>query len=364
MVSELVRAFLFIFIAEMGDKTQILAMAFATKYKVKQVVLGIVIGSFLNHALAVLLGSNLQRIIPLNTLSIVAGFSFILFGVWSLKFDDEEEKQKPDKYGPVMTVSIAFFIGELGDKTQLTAIALSSDAVYPIFILMGTVLGMMVTGLIGIFIGMKLGSKIDDFYIKIAASIVFFVFGYLKLFESLESSYLTPLNIIVFTSIVVLISSYLLIPVLKSRTSKQLTLFQITARKLNDYYSDMYEKVNDICLGEEVCGVCNGKTCLVGYTKSILLQAQSGIVIDYNDVLDDLIIKDYDRVKVLESYIETIKMLKKSWEDKSYIEVHKVRNIFEKILYHKEINIETYQLYMDYIKQFDVKLHNLLKDTN
>ncbi|MFK5884021.1 MAG: TMEM165/GDT1 family protein, partial [Candidatus Izemoplasma sp.] len=115
MITELLRAFIFIFIAEMGDKTQILAMAFATKYNIKKVLLGIFIGSLLNHGLAVLLGNSLTRIIDPSTLQIIAGFAFILFALWSLKMnDDEESVKKKVKYGPVVTVSIAFFIGELG----------------------------------------------------------------------------------------------------------------------------------------------------------------------------------------------------------------------------------------------------------
>ena len=75
-------------------------------------------------------------------------------------------------------MALAFFIGELGDKTQLTAIILASDAVNPVFILIGTVSGMVLTGLLGIFVGIKLGNKIDEFYIKITASTVFFIFAH------------------------------------------------------------------------------------------------------------------------------------------------------------------------------------------
>ena len=95
MINEIIRAFMLIFIAEMGDKTQILALAFATRFPVKKVILGIGIGSFLNHGLAVLLGSYLSTLIPINMIQIVAGFAFIGFALWTLKPDEEEDDSDP-----------------------------------------------------------------------------------------------------------------------------------------------------------------------------------------------------------------------------------------------------------------------------
>src|SRR5690606_22932798 len=146
--------------AEMGDKTQILAMAFATQYQVKKVLMGVFLGSLLNHGIAVALGSYLSSVIPINTIQIIAGISFVGFALWTLKNDDddEEEGDSKGKFGPVFTVAMAFFIGELGDKTQLTAITLSVDASYPVFILLGTVSGMILTSSLGIYVGSKIGN--------------------------------------------------------------------------------------------------------------------------------------------------------------------------------------------------------------
>lgn len=139
----------------MGDKTQILAMAFATQYPVKKVLLGIFFGVLLNHGSAVALGSLLATLVPLDLIQMVAGFAFIAFALWTLKSesDEKDENQSEKHYGPILTVATAFFIGELGDKTQLTAITLSVDAAFPLFILAGTVTGMIVTGSMGIYIG-------------------------------------------------------------------------------------------------------------------------------------------------------------------------------------------------------------------
>jgi len=117
MIQEMIKAFMLIFIAEMGDKTQILAMAFAVRFPVKKVLLGIGIGAFLNHGLAVIVGSYLSKMISIDIVQMVAGFVFILFALWTLKPDEDDEvEEAKSKFGPVATVALAFFLGELGDK--------------------------------------------------------------------------------------------------------------------------------------------------------------------------------------------------------------------------------------------------------
>ena len=113
MIKELIRAFLLVFAAEMGDKTQIIAMTFATQYKVKQVILGIVLGVVFNHGIAIVLGRFVSKVIPLNLIQIIAGIMFVAFGVMSLEDEDDEETQNKNTFGPVATVALAFFIGEL-----------------------------------------------------------------------------------------------------------------------------------------------------------------------------------------------------------------------------------------------------------
>ncbi|HHT65930.1 MAG TPA: TMEM165/GDT1 family protein, partial [Clostridiales bacterium] len=158
MLHELFESFLLVFLAEMGDKSQLLAMTFAARYPIRKVLLGVLIGALLNDGLAVLLGSLVSTLLPIKTIQIVAGFTFIAFALWTLKPDGEEDESSEHKMklGPVLTVAIAYFIGEFGDKTQLTAITLASQAVFPVMILAGTVSGMILTGGIGIWIGRKL----------------------------------------------------------------------------------------------------------------------------------------------------------------------------------------------------------------
>lgn len=216
MIKELIRAFLLIFIAEMGDKTQIIAMTFASQYKVKDVIKGVVIGVVLNHGIAIILGRFISTIMPLNTIQIVAGIMFVIFGLMILKDEKTDELNGNKNLGPIVTVSLAFFIGELGDKTQLTAMTLSTEASYPIIILIGTTLGMVATSGVGIFIGSRISEKIPDITIKIASSIIFIAFGSLKLLNTLPKDYINKFNIIIYLFIVFVIE-FLLIKKLLSK---------------------------------------------------------------------------------------------------------------------------------------------------
>ncbi len=181
MTRELLGAFLLVFAAEMGDKTQILAMMFATKYRAVSVLTGIFIGALLNHGLAVLLGCRLGCIIPIPVLTTIAGLAFIYFAFSSLKREESENGKVRRYKSAVITVASAFFIGELGDKTQLAAITLSMSAAYPLLILIGTVSAMVITGMMGIWIGNKVGKRIPEVFIKTISAILFFIFGSTRL---------------------------------------------------------------------------------------------------------------------------------------------------------------------------------------
>ena len=189
MVLEYLKALSLIFIAEMGDKTQILAMTFAMQYSVASILTGVAIGAFLNHGIAIALGALLMNVIPMEMMQVLAGILFVFFAFKSLSVDTEDEAEcKSKKFGPILTVAIAFFIGELGDKTQLAALGLSTDALYPWIILLGTTSGMMLTSLVGILVGRKLGKKIPEDKLKIGAFFIFMIFGVQKLYGSFFSN--------------------------------------------------------------------------------------------------------------------------------------------------------------------------------
>ncbi len=198
-MSELIKALLFVVVAEMGDKTQLLAMAMASKYKARQVMLGVLVATILNHALAVALGSYLSSVIPMDIVKIVAAIAFLIFGLWTLRGDKiDEENKKKQKFGPVVTVAIAFFLAEMGDKTQLMTIAISADSKFPLFILMGTTAGMLIADGIGILGGAWMCKHIPEKYIKWGAGIIFIFFGTLTLYNEIPSQLLSLGYIVIY----------------------------------------------------------------------------------------------------------------------------------------------------------------------
>ncbi|MCB4791468.1 MAG: TMEM165/GDT1 family protein [Elusimicrobia bacterium] len=175
----------FITLAEMGDKTQLLAMAFASRYKAYQVLTAVFIATLLNHLLAVLAGRFLATIVPFDIISLLAALSFILFGIWTIRGDilDGEDK-KQSKYGPIMTVAIAFFIAEMGDKTQLTTISLAVKYGDVIPVLFGTTAGMVIADAIGVITGVVMSKRIPERVIKWISAVIFIMFGFAGVYKS------------------------------------------------------------------------------------------------------------------------------------------------------------------------------------
>jgi len=181
----------FVVLAEMGDKTQLLAMAFATRYPWQTVMWGVFAATLLNHLFAVVIGTYITHFIPMNYVHIAAAASFIVFGLWTIRGDKLEGEDKTTRYNPFWTVAIAFFIAEMGDKTQLATVALAAQFNTIIPVWMGTTAGMMVADAIGIIIGIVLCQRIPDRLVKWFAAIIFILFGLFGLYESLPAAFLT-----------------------------------------------------------------------------------------------------------------------------------------------------------------------------
>lgn len=173
-------------LAEMGDKTQLLAMAFATKYKTSKVLIGVFIATVLNHGLAVALGKFISQYKAIDLwIQILGSLSFILFGLWTIRGDklDGDETGKA-RFGAITTVAIAFFIAELGDKTQFATIALSTKFhENPVVVLMGTTTGMMIADAIGIIFGVVMCKRIPEKTVKFVSAIAFILFGIIGTFQ-------------------------------------------------------------------------------------------------------------------------------------------------------------------------------------
>lgn len=179
-------ALFMVVVAEMGDKTQLLSMAFATRFNAFSVLTGVFIATVLNHALAVIVGTYLAQMIPISAVQVIAALSFLFFGLWTLRGDKLEGEDKINtKYGPVFTVASAFFIAEMGDKTQLTTVALAARYHSPVYVLIGTTLGMLIADGLGILVGDYISKKLSQGFIKIASASIFILFGFITLYEAM-----------------------------------------------------------------------------------------------------------------------------------------------------------------------------------
>ena len=185
----LLASFFIVFIAEMGDKTQFLVMAFAAKYDWKHVFAGMTLGILVVHSLAVAVGSLVGNLLPAVVMQIVASLLFIGFGIWTLRGDDEEEENACDsRFGPLLTVAMTFIVGEMGDKTQFAAMAVAAQydqAWMPV--LTGAVIGMIVADGLGILVGALLHRRLPARGMRLLSAGIFLLFGITGLLHSFMS---------------------------------------------------------------------------------------------------------------------------------------------------------------------------------
>jgi putative Ca2+/H+ antiporter (TMEM165/GDT1 family) len=196
---------IFVVLAEMGDKTQLLAMAFASRFRWQTVMWGVFVATAANHLMAAAAGSYLTMIVPLEAIKIAAAVSFILFGLWTIRGDTLSGEDQRYQFSPFWTVTVAFFMAEMGDKTQLATISLAVEYQAIITVWMGTTLGMMVSNAFGIVVGIVMGKKIPERAIKWGAALIFIGFGVVGLYENLPKPMLTPLVILAGTLTIILL---------------------------------------------------------------------------------------------------------------------------------------------------------------
>ena len=198
-------SFIFVVLAEMGDKTQLLGMCFATRYRWQTVLAGVFVATVLNHLLAVEVGAWLTKFVSMNTIQIIAAISFIFFGLWTIRGDELDESCAVSRYGPFWTITVAFFMAEMGDKTQLATVALAAKYNDIIPVWMGTTAGMMVANAFGIIVGVTLGRKIPERAVKWFSAIIFIFFGFVGLYQSLPTALLSTANIVGAVAVVLIL---------------------------------------------------------------------------------------------------------------------------------------------------------------
>lgn len=170
--------------AEIGDKTQLLSIILAARFrKFWPILFGILIATLFNHALAAFLGSFVAGFANLFWVNLIASLAFIAIGFWILIPDDEPTNDAAPKYGAFITSLIAFFIAEMGDKTQIATITLGANW-HPLWqVITGTTLGMMIANIPALLFGEKILTKIPMKTVRIICCLLFVGFGLLGLWQ-------------------------------------------------------------------------------------------------------------------------------------------------------------------------------------
>lgn len=177
-------------LAEIGDKTQLLALLLAVRFKKPYtIILAILLATITNHALAGLLGAWLTTLLPLDILRWVLGISFILMAGWILIPDklDASDARAGRHLGVFGTTLLMFFLAEMGDKTQIATVMLAAQYQTFILVVLGTTLGMMIANVPVVFAGELLAQRIPVRLVHIIAAVIFWVLGLLTLLGEVES---------------------------------------------------------------------------------------------------------------------------------------------------------------------------------
>jgi len=177
-----------IFIAELGDKSQLMALAFATRYRALVVLAAVTVATLLVHAGSVLLGKAFALALPTNLLNIAAGVAFLVFAAWTIRGDalgeDDEDRARRGGRWAMVTVGTAFFLAELGDKTMLATITLATTN-EAIGTWLGSTAGMVAADALAIAVGALMGTRLPERAIKVFAAGSFVVFGVILIAEGL-----------------------------------------------------------------------------------------------------------------------------------------------------------------------------------
>ncbi len=207
-------AFVLIFVGELADKSQLLALVLASRFKAWQVVAGLALSTFVVHFASVAVGQGLGTLLPDELLGWISGLLFVGFGVWTLRGDDLDESEAEDgkfaRFGPVLACAAGFFLAELGDKTQIMTMAIAADPGKALLealrsagvglsdvlarigvvqdadlggwarfwgVTLGSTLGMVAADVLAIAVGRALGTRLPERQLRVASAAVFIAFG-------------------------------------------------------------------------------------------------------------------------------------------------------------------------------------------
>ena len=166
-------------LAEIGDKTMLLAIVLATRFrKPVPIIFGILIATLANHGIAAFLGQSIASILDGEWFRYAIGVSFVAMAAWTLipdRLDDDE--QRPPRFGAFLTTTIAFFLVEMGDKTQIATIALGAQYQEVMLVTLGTTLGMMLANVPAVYFGNAIVERVPLRIVRVIAALLFLVIG-------------------------------------------------------------------------------------------------------------------------------------------------------------------------------------------
>ena len=183
-----VLSFFIIFLAEMGDKSQLMSLAFATRYRAATVLVAITASTLLLNAGSVIVGATIAMALPTDLIQVAAGMVFLGFAAWTMLGDGSDEDAPNDEprsgRWALLAIGSAFFLAEFGDKTMLAAMTLATTE-EPISVWLGSTFGMVAANAIAVAIGAAIGTRLPQRWIKLFASAAFVAFGVLLLVQGL-----------------------------------------------------------------------------------------------------------------------------------------------------------------------------------
>ena len=180
-----------VFVAELGDKSQLLALALAARHRAAVVLAGIAAAAATMLGIAVVVGTIAGQALPQQPVQVVAGLLFVGFGIWTLREDDDEDDvdedgQRAGDRGALLTTYLSFLAAEFGDKTMLATITLATTrGALPTWI--GATVGMTLASSVAILVGNRAGARLPERLVRLISAAVFVVLGILLLADALAS---------------------------------------------------------------------------------------------------------------------------------------------------------------------------------
>jgi len=172
-------------VAEIGDKTQLLSFVLAARFRGQHwaIIGGIFAATIVNHALAAAVGDWIATALGTDRMRWIVGGAFIAFAAWALIPDtlDDDEAQRPSRYGAFLTTLVMFFLAEMGDKTQLATVALGAQYSNLLLVSIGTTLGMLAANVPAVLVGETLARRFPLSKMRFVAAALFAIFGVLIL---------------------------------------------------------------------------------------------------------------------------------------------------------------------------------------